>query len=651
MSKKKIQFMLDEYGFLADDNIEARCDYLTFKYTHNLEDFQVFIEEQFKKSYVENVVLHFQNRIQGEKDLDCSKNTSIIKLKGEKVDKEKQIIYCYRKAKTSKSEESFFVHIRGAYANSILYYMEADTTFLRPKSPGKFEVSRLDYKIMYPIETDDLVTTLGEFYIKQSLHELTKKPVRLTTTMASDDGVTVAVGNRRSALYTRVYSFYNEPEEETHITQSNKLPLSDESPKIEKQHMLNIEVEIKKNKLDGINLAINCNNFYMMHHSILNCFIKEYLTLVKCKIFSKARTFDNFVNTKMSPYDLKYLGIIQRTDPELQTSEQISEYSKVKIKDLLDTGVMPLSPLIMNFVHKKESDFTVSLLILLSEFYHCSLRRKTTPNQFLKIVKQFSQMDNLSLSDPDKNEEKQTDKSTIKELEFKAVHVTISDDFIFKMLLLEPSYYNSQRIQKFFEMLINTKIKVYQNVGKKKVLKTSQICYDHYHEKIDDVNTYNIVTLHPYFLCQAFPFNFYFRPSLHSTYYGACMAFNKGHEMYPMPSKLLLNFVATITLGKDFSIRNHEYPMTRIKEKEHFSWLLIICLETVLNSMFFKEVSLIDTKDTLFKETNVFEIQRLIVKSKKNSTLAIRAIPTPRGYIPHIKEQFINSLVSKCMYQ
>lgn len=91
--------------------------------------------------------------------------------------------------------------------------------------------------------------------------------------------------------------------------------------------------------------------------------------------------------------------------------------------------------------------------------------------------------------------------------------------------------------------------------------------------------------------------------------------------------------------------------MTRIKEKEHFSWLLIICLETVLNSMFFKEVSLIDTKDTLFKETNVFEIQRLIVKSKKNSTLAIRAIPTPRGYFPDLDKQFINSLVSKCMYQ
>lgn len=552
MSKKKIQFILDEYGFLAKQNIEARCDYITFKYTHNLEDFEVFIEEQFKKSYVENVVLHFQNIIQGDKGLDCSKETSIVKLKKEKVDKEKQIIYCYRKAKTSKSEESFFVHISGGYANSILYYMEADTTFLRPKSPGKFEVSRLDYKIMYPIETDDLVTTFGEFYIKQSLHELTKKPVRLTTTMVSDEGVTVAVGNRKNALYTRVYSFYNKPEEETHITQSNKLPLSDEHPKREKLHMLNIEVEIKKKKLEFINIGLANNDFYMMHRYILNCFIQENLTLVDCKIFSKVEIFNQFEKTKMGPLNWEHTGIIQRTDPGLQTSEQSSEYSKVKTKNLLGSGVRPLSPLIMNFVHKKESDFTVSLLILLSEFYEHSLRRKTTPKQYLKIAEQFSQMDNLSLSDPDKNEEKQTEKSTIEEVEFKAIHVKISDSCIFKMLKLEPSYYNSQRIQKFFEMLINTKVKVYQNVGKKKkkVLKTSQICYDHYHEKMDDGETYNGVTLHPYFLCQAFPFNFYYRPSLHTNYSCACMAFNKGLEMYPMPSKLLLNFVATI--GKIF---------------------------------------------------------------------------------------------------
>lgn len=46
MIKKKIQFMLDEYGFRAKHNIEARCDYLTLKYTHNLEDFEAFIEEK-----------------------------------------------------------------------------------------------------------------------------------------------------------------------------------------------------------------------------------------------------------------------------------------------------------------------------------------------------------------------------------------------------------------------------------------------------------------------------------------------------------------------------------------------------------------------------------------------------------------------------
>jgi hypothetical protein len=91
--------------------------------------------------------------------------------------------------------------------------------------------------------------------------------------------------------------------------------------------------------------------------------------------------------------------------------------------------------------------------------------------------------------------------------------------------------------------------------------------------------------------------------------------------------------------------------MARIKEKEHFSWLLIHCLETVMNSMFFEDVSLIDTSNLLFRETNIFQIQRLIVESTKKSTLAIRAIPKPVGFMPYITENFVTSLISKSLYQ
>lgn len=105
----------------------------------------------------------------------------------------------------------------------------------------------------------------------------------------------------------------------------------------------------------------------MVHHEMSHYLISEYLTFVKCKILWGGRFFYNFAMKKPRFYDFKALGIIQLNDPGLQTSEQISEFSKVRIKDLYKS--IPLSPLIMNFVYKKESDFNVSLLIILSECF------------------------------------------------------------------------------------------------------------------------------------------------------------------------------------------------------------------------------------------------------------------------------------------
>ena len=53
---------------------------------------------------------------------------------------------------------------------------------------------------MSPIETEHLTTPFGEFDIKQTLHELTKKKPILLTKMSSEDGITEAVGNRRNSF-------------------------------------------------------------------------------------------------------------------------------------------------------------------------------------------------------------------------------------------------------------------------------------------------------------------------------------------------------------------------------------------------------------------------------------------------------------------
>ena len=106
----------------------------------------------------------------------------------------------------------------------------------------------------------------------------------------------------------------------------------------------------------------------------------------------------------------------------------------------------------------------------------------------------------------------------------------------------------------------------------------------------------------------------------------------------------------TIIKGKDFPIRDYDYPMKKIKEKETFSWLLIHCIETIMNSMFFKDVFMLDTEDSSFRGSDIHTIQRTIVKSKKKSTLVIRAIPTPAGSIPELTDDMKTSLILKSLF-
>lgn len=534
--------------------------------------------------------------------------------------------------------------------------METNIYFLRPKAPGEFEIVRLDYKIMYPIETECIINTFSEFNAKQALYELTARRTRPLTLMTSEDGVTVTIGDHRHYLYHRVYSFYNKPKREKDVTQNNGDPLPDDSPKIKKQHILNIELEYKKEVLVDLNHFLSLNEFFLFV-SLKCCFgffhtkKKEIVVFVKLEMFDKAFIFFRFVTNKPDVREFTNLGIVQRNEASLQSPEQVSKFCKEKLKDMHSNAVIPLSPLVMNFVQIQQSDFNISLLLILSENYHTYLKNETKPNEYTKIGTHFSQMYNLCLDQPEVNTEEQANNFVVEESNFKVLKFKLYEDQVFKILNIEPSRYHSQLIEKFVEMLMNTKIKVYQNIGKKKVLKTIQVCFDHYPHKDDVRGTYHKVSINPYFFCQALPFNFYYKPHLHQAYQRACTAFNKGYEVHPMPSKLLLNFVLTLTKGEDFSIRNHDYPMARIKEKEHFSWLLIHCLETVMNSIFFEDVSLVDTSNLLFRETNIFQIQRLIVESKKKSTLAIRTVPKPVGFMPYITENFVTSLISKSLYQ
>jgi hypothetical protein len=48
MVNTKCRFLLDEIGFLSNEDIEHRYDYFTLKYTQNLENIRSFIEEQFR---------------------------------------------------------------------------------------------------------------------------------------------------------------------------------------------------------------------------------------------------------------------------------------------------------------------------------------------------------------------------------------------------------------------------------------------------------------------------------------------------------------------------------------------------------------------------------------------------------------------------
>jgi hypothetical protein len=176
--------------------------------------------------------------------------------------------------------------------------MERDTSFLRPKDPGKCEMSRLDFKIMYPIETEHLSIPFGEFNTKQLLHEQTNPHTRVVTKISSEDVITVAIGNRKNNYYTRVYSFYKNLEEEAEVTQENWIPLADDCQEPEEQKLLNIELEIKKEPLKVLSSNFFDNYFYLFHFYVLAKFLNQFSTLVKIKMFDKAKIFRKYVNDK-----------------------------------------------------------------------------------------------------------------------------------------------------------------------------------------------------------------------------------------------------------------------------------------------------------------------------------------------------------------
>lgn len=84
MDYSKRQFILDEYGFLPKNEIEARYDYLTLKYTINLEKIEYFIKEQFESQGLEDVEFKYQNQKQGDKYLKLLNETSVKDLKEKK---------------------------------------------------------------------------------------------------------------------------------------------------------------------------------------------------------------------------------------------------------------------------------------------------------------------------------------------------------------------------------------------------------------------------------------------------------------------------------------------------------------------------------------------------------------------------------------
>ena len=73
-------------------------------------------------------------------------------------------------------------------------------------------MTRLYFKIIYAIETENIITDFGNLCTEQLLQESYKTKGRTVTLMGSDDGITQAIGNRKNSFYTRIYHFFNKPE-------------------------------------------------------------------------------------------------------------------------------------------------------------------------------------------------------------------------------------------------------------------------------------------------------------------------------------------------------------------------------------------------------------------------------------------------------
>lgn len=184
--------------------------------------------------------------------------------------------------------------------------------------------------------------------------------------------------------------------------------------------------------------------------------------------------------------------------------------------------IVPFSPLIIYFVQKKESDFNLFLLMLLAEFYHSNVKKYYKPNQYSKVGTHFSQMYSLCLDQQNTEKERQVKDNIAEEITFKLKRITLFDNLICDTLFMNPSRYVSKQIDSFFEMLMKTQIKVYQTVGKKKVLKTVRVCVEHLRDKDPKKGWFTQVSMHPYLFCQTLPYTFYYRPPLQKNYWYAC---------------------------------------------------------------------------------------------------------------------------------
>ncbi len=234
------------------------------------------------------------------------------------------------------------------------------------------EIVRVDINIRFPIKSTDPGELIADWNKEQYKYERKKKQPRNTEFRSNTKGTTFTIGERKGAIYRRIYVEADEPAEKNNkkIDTTEKIKKNKDIP--EKKHIFTLECEIKKaaaKKLDHYFFYKKCDDFHM---AAIKHLIKEIKKFVKVKSIELPLLFIKFAEAKIEEYRIKTTPkLMQRYDCEVDLIQKAKRKLNI-IENVYKNNLVPYSPILPYLIKEKQNPAFVAffgLYVICSTFF------------------------------------------------------------------------------------------------------------------------------------------------------------------------------------------------------------------------------------------------------------------------------------------